>query len=214
MSSTRDGMQMTEARSSAESDYLTTPGTWLAEVSPDRTRNLADRLNLMVAGLESVKNQILIGVDSEGNQPRPGSPRADVVEGTAFQALEDLVLLRRLVAETIHAVAAAAISGGGDRTSVLAWAHYESDGQALTDGVNRLLGEDIDTGGEPGRSESNEVPGYHLERARGAADAVAAYGVDGSPELLLADAVRHLAAAVAALQVNSSPAVANRVRRP
>lgn len=39
----------------------------------------------------------------------------------------------------------------------------------------------------------------HLEQARSIADTVTAYAVDGSPEALLADAVRHLADAIAEL---------------
>ncbi|WP_102146061.1 hypothetical protein [Mycobacterium hubeiense] len=45
----------------------------------------------------------------------------------------------------------------------------------------------------------------HLQKVRSAVDAVAAYAVDGSPEALLADAVRHLTAAVSQPRTTAEP---------
>ena len=124
--------------------YLLSPGTWLAEVPRDRTLNIVRRLNLVIAGLGHVRDRILLGVDAAGDQPEPGRPRADSVSDTTKLALEDLVLLRDITTTTIHAVAAAAIGSGGDRATVLKWAHYDVDDRALVEGVIGLLDQEDD----------------------------------------------------------------------
>lgn len=129
------------SRSAAsDGNSLMTPGTWLAEVPRDRTLNIVKRLNLVRAGMGHVRNRILLGNDAAGAEPTPGRPRVDTVSETAKLALEDLILLRDIMSTTIHAVAAAAISSGADRDTVLKWAHYDADDRALIEGVADLLG--------------------------------------------------------------------------
>lgn len=120
-------------------EHLMIPGTWLADVPREMTLEGVDRINLLIRGLSTVRNRILIGVDSDGNEPSPGRPRADVTAETARQALEDLILLRDITSTTIHTVAAAAIAGGVDRNNVVAWAHYDADDQALIEGIDMVL---------------------------------------------------------------------------
>lgn len=120
-------------------EHLIIPGTWLADVPREMTLEGVDRINLLIRGLSTVRNRILIGVDSDGNEPSPGRPRADVTAETARQALEDLILLRDITSTTIHTVAAAAIAGGVDRKSAVAWAHYDADDQALIEGIDMVL---------------------------------------------------------------------------
>jgi hypothetical protein len=122
-------------------DYLLTPGTWLAAVPRDRTIDIVYRLNLVIAGMGYVQDRLLVG-EADGQQPCPERPRADTVADTAQLALEDLILLRDITATTIHAVAAAAITGGADRATVMKWAHYGAGDQALVEGVDELLGRD------------------------------------------------------------------------
>jgi hypothetical protein len=134
-------MNTRDPRASGD-NHLMTPGTWLAEVSRDRTINIVERLNLLIAGIGRVRDRILIGVDTDGKQPCPDRPRADGVADTAELALEDLVLLRDITAATIHAVAAAAITGGADQDAVMKWAHYDADDRGLLEGVDDLLSRD------------------------------------------------------------------------
>ncbi|KAA1250332.1 hypothetical protein F0Q45_10360 [Mycobacterium simiae] len=109
----------------ASADHLLTPGTWLAMVPRDQTIKIVEFLNLASAGLGYVRDRILIGVDADDQQPSPGHPRADTIADTAHLALDDLVQLRGLVASTIRAVAAAAISGGADPETVMKWARED-----------------------------------------------------------------------------------------
>lgn len=127
-----------------------TPGTWLAEVTRERTLNIVKRLNLVRAGMAHVRNRILIGNDAAGAEPTPGRPRVDTVSETARLALDDLILLRDIMSTTIHAVAAAAIDSGADRDTVLNWAHYDADDRALIEGVAALL--------EQGHETPNDLP--------------------------------------------------------
>jgi hypothetical protein len=97
-----------------------------ATIPRDRTIAIVEFINLAIAGLGSVRDRILIGVDADGHEPLPGHPRADTVADTAQLALDDLIQLRRVVATAIHAVAAT-ISGGVERETVMKWAYYDSD---------------------------------------------------------------------------------------
>lgn len=116
------------AFSAADSaDHLLTPGTWLSAVPRDQTINIIEFLNLASAGLEYVKNRILLGVDADEQQPSPGHPRADIVDATAHLVLQDLVELRGLMGTTIQAVADAAISGGAGVEAVMTWACVDGD---------------------------------------------------------------------------------------
>lgn len=120
-------------------EHLLVPGTWLADVPREMTLEVVDRINLLIGGLNTVRNRILLGGDEDGNEPSPGRPRTDVTGATTRQALEDLILLRDITSTTIHAVAAAAISGGVDRENAVSWAHYEADDQALIEGIDMVL---------------------------------------------------------------------------
>ena len=126
-------------------DHLMVPGTWLVDVPRELTLDAVGRVNLVIAATNSVRNQILLGVDTAGSEPAPGHPRSDMTADTARQALEDLVLIRDMVSCTIHAVAAAAIAGGVDRSAVVQWAHYDADDQALIEGIGVVLAEHSDT---------------------------------------------------------------------
>lgn len=120
-------------------DHLLVPWTWLAEVPRELTIEVVDRINLLIGGLNSVRNRMLLGVDSDGNEPSPDHPRSDITAETAKQALDDLVLLRDITSTTIHALAAAAIAGGVERDNTVSWAHYEADDQALIEGIDLVL---------------------------------------------------------------------------
>ncbi|MEX7469034.1 hypothetical protein AB4Z39_04905 [Mycobacterium adipatum] len=120
-------------------DHLLVPGTWLADVPRELTLEVVDRINLLIGGMNTVRNRMLLGVDSDGNEPSPGHPRSDVTAETTRRALEDLILLRDITSTTIHAVAAAAIEGGVDRNNVETWASYEADDQAMIEGIDMLL---------------------------------------------------------------------------
>ncbi|MBV8350195.1 MAG: hypothetical protein JOZ49_22590 [Mycolicibacterium sp.] len=113
------------------------------------TLEIAYRLNLLISGLQSVRNQILIGVDANGNEPVPGHPRLDTTAHTTRTALEDLITLRDITSTTIHAVAAAAIAAGIDRYTATTWAHYDADDQALNEGIDTILSRRAKD--EPGR---------------------------------------------------------------
>lgn len=134
------------SKAESGSGHLLTPGTWLAEVSRDRTLNIVKRLNLVSAGLGHVRDRLLLGVDADGQEPTPSRPRADTVSDTTKLALDDLILLRDITTTTIHAVAAAAIDSGQDREVVLNWAKYDADDRALVQGVAGAL--DQDEGGD------------------------------------------------------------------
>ncbi|MCV7024381.1 MULTISPECIES: hypothetical protein [Mycolicibacterium] len=120
-------------------DHLLVPGTWLADVPRELTLEVVDRINLLIGGMNTVRNRMLLGVDSDGNEPSPGRPRSDATAETTRRALEDLILLRDITSTTIHAVAAAAIEGGVERNDVETWASYEADDQALIEGIDMLL---------------------------------------------------------------------------
>ena len=113
---------MSSSSATASADHLLTPGTWLAAVPHEQTMTIVESLNLAGAGLEYVKNRILLGVDADDQQPSPEHPRVDAVDDTAHRVLGDLIELRGLMDTTIQAVAAAAISGGADRDAVMKWA--------------------------------------------------------------------------------------------
>lgn len=124
---------------------LLIPGTWLGDVPRVLTLNVASRINLLIGGLNRVRNHILIGVDADGNEPEPGRPRADTTAETAKAALDDLITLRDIISTTIHAVAAAAITAGVDSDTATAWAHYDTDDQALNEGIDTILNHIVNT---------------------------------------------------------------------
>lgn len=120
-------------------DHLIVPGTWLADVPRGLTLEVGSRINLLISGLNAVRNGMLLGIDSDGNEPSPGHPRSDITAETAKLALNDLILLRDITSTTIHAVAAAAIAGGIERDTAVRWAHYDADDQALIEGIDLVL---------------------------------------------------------------------------
>lgn len=69
-------------------DHLLVPGTWLADVPRELTLEVVDRINLLIGGMNTVRNRMLLGVDSDGNEPSPGHPRSDVTAETTRRALE------------------------------------------------------------------------------------------------------------------------------
>src|ERR1700756_1553773 len=125
----------TTSNSGAGEHPLLTAGTWLADVPRAMTLDIAYRLNLLISGLQSVRNHMLIGVDANGDEPAPGHNRADTTAHTARTALEDLITLPDITSTTTHAVAAAAIAAGIDRYTATTWAHYDADDQALNEGI-------------------------------------------------------------------------------
>lgn len=107
------------------------PGTWLAEVDRDVTVHILSLISLSVAGLDVVKNRILIGVNAAGDQPGRIEDRVDYVRDTAQEALRDIAAVRDLVALATATIAYAAVEAGSDYEQVCEWAGTQDDPRIL-----------------------------------------------------------------------------------
>jgi hypothetical protein len=115
------------------------PGTWLADVDRDVTVHLLNLISLSVAGLDVVKNRILIGVNAAGDQPGRIEDRVDYVGDTAQEALCDIAVVRDLVGLASATIAYAAVETGSDYEQVCEWAGAQDDPRILRAVNDRLL---------------------------------------------------------------------------
>lgn len=107
------------------------PGTWLADVDRQVTVHIVQLINLAEAGLEMVKNRIVVGVNVAGDQPEQIEDRADYVTDTAREALTDIAAVRDLVALATATIASVAVDSGAPYEEICESAAAHDDPRVL-----------------------------------------------------------------------------------